>query len=424
MALAPVYYQWEWILRAAPESYWPLIADTDRFNRDTGLPAVQNRLPSGQRLENARRQLRVTVYGVPLDFEEQPFEWVRPERFGVQRAYRPHVINPLSEFRVLAELTPRPEGGTHLRYQIWATPANILGLIAIPIQVGLLSRIAFDRAIRAYDQVASTAPAQAARLELPAAVELTAGGRERLQTARTQLLQQGADEKLVEKLTRTIENSDDSLVAHLRPYALAEAWGVPHRTALELCLRATRAGLLDLQWDVLCPNCRGARFQASTLADLSGSQKIHCDTCGIDYGINFERSVELTFHPNPAIRTVDVAPFCVAGPQVTPHIAVQQLLRAGEERTLRAALEVGRYRLRALDVRGNQNLRVEAAGRPEAAFRLETHGWPEIEPTLMAQPTLHFINATPREQLFILERQAWSDQATTAADVTALQVFR
>lgn len=424
MPFAPMHYSWEWDLHAAPEAYWPLIADTDRFNRDTGIPAVQNRLPLGQRLDNARRQLRVTIYGVPLDFEEQPFEWVRPERFGVRRVYRPHLLNPLSEFRMLAELTPRPGGGTHLRYQVWATPANLLGRLAIPIQIGLLSRYVFDRAIRAYDRVAATAPPQAVRLELPTVVELNAGGQERLQAAHNQLLQQGAETALVEKLTQVIETADDSLVAHLRPYALAEAWGVPHRAALELCLRATRAGMLDLQWDVLCPNCRGARFEARSLADLSGSQKIHCDTCNIDYTANFERSVELTFHPNPAIRTVSVAPFCVAGPQVTPHIAVQQLLHAGEERTLSAALEAGRYRLRALDARGSQNLRVEAGGRAEAAFRLEASGWPELEPMLNPRPSLHFTNATAREQLFILERQAWSDQATTAADVTALQVFR
>jgi len=424
MAFAPLHFAWEWHLRAQPEAYWPLIADTDRFNRDTGLPAVKNLLPKGQRLENARRQLRVTIYGVPLEFEEQPFEWVRPERFGVQRVYRPHLLNPLSEFRMLAELTPRPEGGTHLRYQVWATPANVLGLIAIPIQIGLLSRYVFDQAIRAYDRVAATVPPLAARLELPATVELRTGGRERLQAARAQLLQQGADQQLVDKLTHTLENADDSLVAHLRPYALAKAWGVPRRAVLELCLRATRVGMLDLQWDVLCPNCRGARFEARSLADLSGSQKIHCDTCGVDYTADFERSVELTFHPNPAIRAINVAPFCVAGPQVTPHIAVQQLLRAGEERTLTAALETGRYRLRALDVRGSQSLLVEADGRAEVAFRLEPNGWPEVEPAISPHPTLQFINATAREQLFILERQAWSDQSTTAADVTALQVFR
>src|SRR6185436_9149373 len=33
-------------------------------------------------------------------------------------------------------------------------------------------------------------------------------------------------------------------------------------------------------------------------------------------------------------------------------------------------------------------------------------------------------NATDREQYFGLERMAWSDQAATAAEVSALQVFR
>jgi class 3 adenylate cyclase len=40
------------------------------------------------------------------------------------------------------------------------------------------------------------------------------------------------------------------------------------------------------------------------------------------------------------------------------------------------------------------------------------------------KPTLHFVNDTPDEQLFILERMGWSDQAATAAEVTYRQVFR
>jgi class 3 adenylate cyclase len=39
-------------------------------------------------------------------------------------------------------------------------------------------------------------------------------------------------------------------------------------------------------------------------------------------------------------------------------------------------------------------------------------------------PRLRFENATDAEQLFVLERMAWSDQAATAAEVTTLQVFR
>ena len=34
--------------------------------------------------------------------------------------------------------------------------------------------------------------------------------------------------------------------------------GVRRRDVLELAMLATRVGLLDFQWEVLCPLCRGA----------------------------------------------------------------------------------------------------------------------------------------------------------------------
>ena len=51
MAGKEFYYHWKWQLATSPEKLWPLIADTNRFNKDTGLPPVikvdaQDRLPT------------------------------------------------------------------------------------------------------------------------------------------------------------------------------------------------------------------------------------------------------------------------------------------------------------------------------------------------------------------------------------------
>ena len=421
MAYRPVHFRWVWDLRSTPEAFWPFVADTDRLNHDSGLPTVQNRLDKGERLDNARRRLRMTIYGVAMDYDEQPFEWVRPVRYGVARRYLPHPLNPVAEFRMLAELEPRAGGGTRLTYQVWATPANFLGVPAIPIQIGLLNYRLIDRAVRRYDQAAAS---RGTRLDLPAFVELAPGAGERLAAARAQLTQAGQPADLVDRLLTVLEKADDQTVARLRPYTLADRWGQPRREVLELCLRATRAGLLDFRWDVLCPNCRGAQLQAGTLSDVSGRPLVHCDTCNIDYTANLERSVELTFHPNAAIRPVVAAEFCVAGPQVTPHIAIQQLLKPGEQRDLTAALEPGRYRLRALELPGGQFLNVADDGQAAATVPVNPAGWPAAEPTLAARATLRLVNGADREHLVILERAAWSDQAVLAADVTALQVFR
>ena len=41
MAYPEFQYRWTWQLRSSPEALWPLVADTNRFNRDTGVPNVE-----------------------------------------------------------------------------------------------------------------------------------------------------------------------------------------------------------------------------------------------------------------------------------------------------------------------------------------------------------------------------------------------
>ena len=122
------HYRWEWLLQASPDALWPLVSDTNRFNRDTGVPAVEHPPGDTTRLANARQRLRLYRFGIPVEWEEEPFEWIRPSRFGVERRY---TKGPVAEMRVLVELTPQRSGGTHLVYQVWARPRNALGLVAV-----------------------------------------------------------------------------------------------------------------------------------------------------------------------------------------------------------------------------------------------------------------------------------------------------
>ncbi|PYS94055.1 MAG: hypothetical protein DMF64_01770 [Acidobacteria bacterium] len=410
------HYRWEWQLRSSPESLWPLLSDTNRFNRDAGLPVVAPPAEGSAAFANAHRRLRFRRFGLTIEWVEEPFEWVRPFRFGVVRRL---TRGPVVEMRVTAELKPQPDGGTHLIYQVWARPKSLLGLVVIPIQVGQISARRFDAVMRRYDEMATGAP----HISAPAPdARFPTSGRKRLVQMSEKLIAQGSPPELVARLVATIEQADDLTLTRLRPYTLADYWGAPRRAVLELCLWATRAGLLDLRWDMLCPLCRGAKETSASLADLQNN--VHCDTCNIDFTVNFDRSVELTFKPNSAVRLVEVGEFCIGGPQVTPHIIAQQLLAPGERRELQLALEPGRYRLRTLKQPGGQALLVTDEGAPEINLRTDEKGWSNDELTLSLRPSLNYENATDVEQLFVLERMAWSDQAVTAAEVTALQIFR
>jgi len=410
------YYRWEWQLEASPTELWPLVADTNRFNRDTGYPNVKKLDNNGNKLENAYRRLRLTRFGVPIEWLEEPFEWIRPYSYGVVRHYSK---GPILEMRTLTELHPLPTGGTQLVYKVWATPRNLLGYFAIPAQVQVLSQIAFNKTLKQYNQLAVKGQTQ---YELPSNVEFAAGGRERLANLQSKLLEQGANPEIVGRLSHLVEKADDILVNRIRPYALADRWGLPRRAVLETCLWATRIGLLDFRWDLLCPLCRGA---SDSSPNLNGIQRqVHCDSCNIDFSANFDKSVELTFRPNLAVRKAEVGEFCVGGPQLTPHIMAQQLLAPGTTRQIQLPLEPGRYRLRTLKLQGGQFLQVSPSGSATATLRAETIGWSQDELTLNTNPTLNFENNTSSDQLFVLEHMVWSDQATTAAEVTALQLFR
>ncbi|MBV9454760.1 MAG: adenylate/guanylate cyclase domain-containing protein [Rubrobacter sp.] len=416
------YYRWEWQLRSAPEQLWPLVGDTNRFNRDTGLPPVSH--TDGETRHNARQNLYFSRFGIRVEWEEEPFEWVRPHRFGVHRRYH---AGPVASTRVLVELKPQPEGGTQLVYRTWIRPSNLLGMVTVPPLMKLYNHRAFAATFRKCDELAMETEQPPEGLpDVPLrpgeGITLAGGGRARLAALQRELIERTGESELVPRLIEVVENGNDFAMARLRPYALADTWGVPRQKVLEMCLYATRVGIFDLRWHLLCPLCRGGKESSSTLAEMK--QQAHCETCNIDFAVNFDRSVELTFRLNPAVRQVEDRNFCVGGPQVTPHIMAQQLLAAGFQRSITIPLEAGRYRLRTLNLSGGRFLAASADGRQEATLTAANRDWPRDELVVSLTPTLRFENATDDEQLFILERMAWSDQAATAAEVTTLQVFR
>jgi class 3 adenylate cyclase len=415
MSYREIHYRWEYDLKASPEKLWPFVADTNRFNRDTSVPAVEVK-PEKRRLRNARRRLRLSIFGMPVEWEEQPFEWVRPSRFGVRRTYNK---GPVAEMKALAELSSRPEGGTAFTYNIWVRPESLIGLLVVPIQIGLISGRRFRQALRKYDELAST---QSLASSMSTAPELSNAANHRLVNIRERLVADGAGEPVVDRLIEFIQEADDFALARIKPYELADDWKQPRRAVLETCLRATRMGLLDLQWDLLCPLCRGPQESNSSLREID--PQVHCETCRIDFTVNFDKFVELTFRPNASIRSVDLKDYCIGSPQRTPHVVAQQLLPAGSQRLLTMPLETGNYRFRALELSGEQSVRVCSEGSSDASVVVSSDGWSREELAISPRPSLDLRNETDAEQLLILERMAWSDKAATAAEVTALQVFR
>jgi class 3 adenylate cyclase len=213
----------------------------------------------------------------------------------------------------------------------------------------------------------------------------------------------------------------------MRPYPLADAWGAPRRTILELFLSAAKVGLLNMRWDLLCPLCRGSTVSAASLDAVH--KGVHCSTCNINFESDFAKNVELTFTPHPQIRQVEMGPYCMGGPMITPHILVHQSLAAGEKRIIRVKLEPGGYRLRTQRPEVEQWL---ALNPEESANCLSvlieagalTAAVQGRSPAAGGQVMLELWNQTAEPQQIYLERADWYTDAATAVQVTTLQHFR
>jgi class 3 adenylate cyclase len=116
--------------------------------------------------------------------------------------------------------------------------------------------------------------------------------------------------------------------------------------------------------------------------------------------------------------------FCIGGPEVTPHIVLQQILEPGETRAVRPSLVKGRYRVRARGMPGGQLVTAAPGGREELAVTISGSGWQDDEVGVALTPQVTLRNATEKPQVVLMERLAWSDQATTGAEVIMLQRFR
>ncbi|PWH16821.1 MAG: hypothetical protein DDG60_03480 [Anaerolineae bacterium] len=409
-------FDWSLDLQSSPEALWPFVADTNRFNHDTGLPAVTPVLKASE-LRPGMKRLKFSLFGLLVEWDEQPFEWVYPYRFQIRRWYR---RGPFKEIRVRAEMTPKPEGGTHLQYKVWFAPAwPLIGDVAILWQVGFVSRFRFLSVFRKYDRLAQQGASQ---FDIPGTARFAAGGKQRLEASRAAIVADG-DPILFERLTWLLEHADDLALQRLRPYQLADLWSLPRRTVLEAFLRAARAGVLDLRWELLCPSCRGTAESHATLGELHN--RSHCPSCHIDFSVNFDRQVEAVFRPNPAVRVIpSMYQFCVSGPHSQPHNRMTVQLVEGEEVVVSLVLEEGRYSLNASGIRGELPIVVCKEGETSCTLALPADRWDEEEVRLAPRSVLHLKNGSGSPQFVRLERTAWRDDAATAADVTSLQVFR
>jgi class 3 adenylate cyclase len=425
--MAALSYHLEWFVGAPAQRIWPFLSDTDRLNRTIGLPSVDWReeaMPDG----GARRVGSFKVKGVYLEWEEHPWEWRESQAFSILRTY---LKGPLKRQAISVKLQrvgalDRTDGGTEEGTKVvWDLELEPSHALLVP----LLRFIASDM-VKSLEALHKRLDEQLKGFPVvifpPETVELTAAAVARTATIAQQLQKQGFSAIAVDRLIDHVKTASALDCQKMRPFALADQWDEPRVTMLKLFLHATRVGLLDLSWDMICPHCRGSSESGDNLGDLA--ENAHCTSCKVDFEADFSRSVELTFHPNAAVRHVDVQVFCIGGPQNTPHVVAQSLLPAGGAARWELSLAPGAYRFRSPDAQVMGAFEVtKGAGRgPDVTtVVLGPDGFAEESLSAVGPDVrLEIKNSTGKKHLVLLERTAWADHVVTADFISTMHEFR
>jgi class 3 adenylate cyclase len=389
-----------------------ILADTARFNEAAALPKheiEETPQPDGSVCYRGRGR----VGPFRLAWREQPADWVH----GQWLKHCRHFENgPLKSLCAELELVPTDDG-CEARYRITAQPAGIAGGMMIG------SGLFFRRAGAVFTKLADEARDYLAGLRAePFAFpppHLPHGAKERAARLVRQIEATPHGHGLATRLADLVLGAQEVDLWHIRPLQLARVWERPEREAIEVCLQAVRAGLLDLRWSLLCPRCRIAKATVGSLDRLP--RGAHCSTCNIDYEREFSRNVEASFTPAASIRPVADGSYCLFGPMSTPHVKVHVGVGAGATRTLDAALPRGSYRLRTLEPGDQLDLDWAGGGFPAMVVGPDERVRAGDQE---APGRLRLCNQAARALTFVIEERAWVRDALTADRLSASQAFR
>jgi class 3 adenylate cyclase len=190
----------------------------------------------------------------------------------------------------------------------------------------------------------------------------------------------GVDGAALDALARTLTDPDDWKAFRLNPLRFSEEHGLLPQQTIELFLHATRVGVLELRFNLLCPGCGAVEYQVTSM-DAVPSGKWHCVVCARDIDCDLDDRVEVSFTPELGVRELKLDRFAdmhgymrfyfsanfERSPELETFLNALTLgvfaVKPGETVSLELDAEEGRtYRLLSLDTHTEVRLVTSAQG--------------------------------------------------------------
>jgi class 3 adenylate cyclase len=122
-------------------------------------------------------------------------------------------------------------------------------------------------------------------------------------SAQLSVLKQTADPAVADAIARLIENGKDHQLNRINVLDFARRTELDEERVISGFLHASRLGLFELSWNVLCPGCSGVLDAHTTLKSLRHDD-YNCALCAAGYEASVDEQVEVAFTVNPRVRRI------------------------------------------------------------------------------------------------------------------------
>jgi len=117
------------------------------------------------------------------------------------------------------------------------------------------------------------------------------------------VLRQTADSAVVAAIERLIAEGHDRDLNRINLLDFSTRTGLDQEKVISSFLHASRLGLFDLSWNVLCPGCGGVLDAHATLKSLRHDD-YNCALCAVGYEASVDELVEVAFTVSPRVRRI------------------------------------------------------------------------------------------------------------------------
>src|ERR1700756_3626220 len=121
--------------------------------------------------------------------------------------------------------------------------------------------------------------------------------------AQISVLKQTADPAVADTIAELIKKGEDPELNRINALDFSSRNSLYEEQAISGFLHASRLGLFDLTWNVLCPGCGGVLDAHDTLKSLRHDD-YQCGLCACGYEPSVDEQVEVAFTVSPKVRWI------------------------------------------------------------------------------------------------------------------------